>query len=475
MDKIDSLHTDFYQINMGYAFFKDGIHEKEAVFDLYFREIPFKHGYAVFAGLQRVIEYLNDFKFSDEDIEYLMQFEYDQDYLVYLKQLRFTGNLVSVVEGEIVFANEPLISIKAPLIQAQLIETALLNIVNYQTLIASKASRLRNLASDKLMFEFGARRAQEIDAALWGTRAAYLAGFDGTSLVSAGKKFGIPIVGTHSHSFVQAYQDELTAFRKYAQTHHDCTFLVDTYNTLKQGVPNAIKVAKELNDKSRFKAIRIDSGDLTYHSNEARKMLDEAGFEDTKIIVSNDLDEDTIASLLLEQAKIDAFGIGTKLITSFSQPALGAVYKLCAIEGENKKLIDVIKLSGNVSKVTYPGEKQLYRLISKKTKKAEVDYITLKSEVIDSNYPLKTYNTEYLDSFKEISDYYVEKLLVPIYEEGRLVYQIPTLNESREYHQKALSLFWSEHKRYRFPARYFVNYSQKYMKNRLDLIKKYQE
>lgn len=466
------LHTDLYQINMAYTYFRDNLANKQAVFEVYFRSIPFGNGYAIFAGLERVVEYLTNFGFSEKDLAFLKEKKYDQDFLDYLKDLKFTGDLYSVPEGEVVFEKEPLMIIKADLIQAQLIETALLNIVNFQTLIATKASRIKNLAPHHDLFEFGARRAQEMDAAIWGARAAYLSGFDGTSLVIAGEKFGIPIVGTHSHSFVQTYPDEITAFKKYALTHNDAVFLVDTYNTLKQGVPNAIKVADELQLKDKFKGIRIDSGDLAYHSNEARKLLDAAGYHNVKIIVSNDLDEDTIASLLLEKAKIDSFGIGTKLITAYSQPALGAVYKMVAIEDDEKKLRDVIKLSSNVEKITNPGFKQVYRIINKESLKAEADIIAGVDEKIEINQPLVMANEAYPSGNKEVNNFILKELYLPIFKQGTLIYDLPTIEEIRVYNQKALNYLWDEQKRYRFPAKYFVNTTVEYLNRKNALINK---
>lgn len=298
-----TLHTDLYQINMAETYWRDGIHKKRAVFELFFRKLPFGNGYAVFAGLEKVIQFIQNFRFSEEDLEYLKnEVGYKEDFLAYLKDLRFTGTIRSMKEGELVFGNEPILRVDAPLAEAQLIETALLNIVNYQTLIATKASRIKQVVGDDVAMEFGTRRAQEMDAAVWGTRAAYLAGFDATSNVRAGKMFGIPVSGTHAHAMVQAYKDEYTAFHKYAETHKDCVFLVDTYDTLRLGVPNAIKVAKELGDQINFIGIRLDSGDLAYLSKEARKMLDEAGFKDAKIIASSDLDEYTIINLKAQGA-----------------------------------------------------------------------------------------------------------------------------------------------------------------------------
>lgn len=360
-----ALHTDLYEINMVQSYWEDGIHNKRAVFEVFFRKMPFGHGYAVFAGLEKVIDYLRNFKFTESDLAYLREIGYPEDFLTYLKTVRFTGTLRSVVEGEIVFGNEPLIRVEAPLAEAQLIETALLNIVNYQTLIATKASRIKQVVGDEPVAEFGTRRAQEMDAAIWGARAAVIGGCDSTSNVRAGKLFGIPVSGTLAHSMVQVYHDEYTAFHKYASTHKNCIFLVDTYDTLKSGVPNAIRVAKELGDQIRFVGIRIDSGDLAYLSKKARKMLDEAGFPEAKIFASNDLDEHTIINLKAQGAQIDSWGVGTKLITAFDQPALGAVYKLVAIE-EDGKLIDTIKISGNPEKVTTPGLKKFIGLLINK-------------------------------------------------------------------------------------------------------------
>src|SRR5690606_28447169 len=283
----------------------------------------------------------------------------------FLQELRFTGTIRSMKEGEVVFHNEPILQVEAPFVEAQLVETALLNIVNYQTLIATKASRIRQVVNDELALEFGTRRAQETEAAIWGTRAAYIGGFNGTSNVRAGKIFGLPVAGTHAHAMVQAYQDDYTAFKKYAEAHQDCVFLVDTYDTLRSGVPAAIKVAKEFGDKINFNGIRLDSGDMAFLSKEARKMLDEAGFKDAKIFASSDLDEYTILHLKAQGAKIDSWGVGTKLITAYDQPALGAVYKLVSFEDEHGEMQDTIKISSNDEKVTTPGRKEVYRIVNR--------------------------------------------------------------------------------------------------------------
>ncbi|MEG0569291.1 MAG: nicotinate phosphoribosyltransferase [Erysipelotrichales bacterium] len=471
-----SLHTDLYQINMAYAFFNDNVHERKATFELYFRKNPFGNGYAVYAGLERIVEYLSMFKFNQEDIDYLRHLDYSEEFLEYLSNISFTGKIRSVLEGEIVFAKEPLVIVEANLIEAQLIETALLNIVNFQTLIATKASRIKNIAATQLCMEFGSRRAHEMDAALWGTRAAYICGFDGTSLVEAGRRFGIPIMGTHSHSFVQVYQDEYIAFKKYAQSHKECTFLVDTYDTLKSGIPNAIKVANEFDSsKNTFNAIRIDSGDLAYQSKEARRLLGEAGYHDTKITVSNDLDEETIASLLLEGARIDSFGIGTKLITAYDQPALGAVYKLVAIENEEGSIVDVIKTSDNTEKVTTPGSKVVYRIVNKDTNKSAGDYIALKDEYIDESLPLKMFDELSPLNHKMIKNFKAIDIHKDIYIDGKLVYDLPTIEQIRAFHQSSLTYLWDENRRYKNPAKYFVDLSQACWDNKRRLIEKYKK
>lgn len=454
------LHTDLYQINMGETYWNDGIHERTAIFDLYFRSMPFNSGYAIFSGLERIVQFIEHFKFTESDIEYLREVGYQNDYLDYLKSLRFTGNIRAMKEGELCFNNEPLIRVEAPLIQAQLIETALLNIVNFQTLIATKASRIKQVVRDEIVMEFGTRRAQEMDAAIWGARAAMIGGFDSTSNVRAGKLFGIPISGTHAHSMVQTYDDEYTAFKKYAERHKNCVFLVDTFHTLKSGVPNAIKVAKELGDKINFIGIRLDSGDIAYLSKEARRMLDEAGFTEAKIFASNDLDEQTITSLKAQGAKVTAWGVGTKLITAYDQPALGAVYKLVAIEEENGELSDRIKISNNAEKVTTPGKKNVYRIINTKTNKSEGDYITLedeepnKEERLKMFHPVHTYKMKYIKHFKAVDLHH------DIFKDGKRVYTLPEIKEIREFAFNNLDILWEENKRYLNPEEYPVDLSK---------------
>ncbi|MEN1967219.1 nicotinate phosphoribosyltransferase [Lentibacillus sp. N15] len=470
-----ALHTDLYQINMAETYWGDNMHNRRAVFELYFRKLPFDNGYGIFAGLERIIDYIKGFQFYESDLAYLRELGYREDFIDYLRRMRFNGTIKSLREGEIVFGNEPILRVEANLAEAQLIETALLNIVNYQTLIATKASRMKQIVQDQSMMEFGTRRAQELDAAIWGTRAAFIGGFDATSNVRAGKIFGIPVAGTHAHSMVQAYRDDYQAFKKYAERHRDCVFLVDTYDTLRSGVPNAIKVAKEFGDRINFLGIRLDSGDMSYLSKGARKMLDEAGFFDAKIYASNNLDESTIMSLQAQGAKIDVWGVGTKLITAYDQPALGAVYKLVAIENDKGKMDDTIKISGNPEKVTTPGEKKLYRIINTTSDHAEGDYITLEEENPNEEESLNMFHPVHTYVSKIVTDFHAVNLHHDIFKDGRLIYDNPSLQEIQTYAKEQLKLFWDEHKRTHNPEDYAVDLSQKTWDNKMDNIRQVRE
>lgn len=455
------LHTDLYQINMVQTYWKDAVHQRKAVFELYFRKLPFGNGYAIFAGLKKVMEFINNFGFSQSDIEYLREEgKYPEEFLHYLQNLKFTGTIRGMREGELVFANEPILRIEAPLAEAQLIETPLLNIVNYQTLIATKASRIKEVTGEDIVMEFGTRRAHEFDAAIWGTRAAYIGGFSATSNVRASKLFGIPVSGTHAHAMIQTYRDEYTAFKKYAAAHKDCVFLVDTYDTLRSGVPNAIKVAEELGDQINFIGIRLDSGDLAYLSKVARKMLDDAGFKETKIMASNDLDEYTIMHLKSQGAKIDAWGIGTKLITAYDQAALGGVYKLASIENENGEMVDTIKISANPEKVTIPGRKRVYRIVNNENGHAEGDYIALDEENIQQTERLKMFHPVHTYISKFVTNFTAIELHENIVENGKVVFEEPTIQETQAYAQENLKLLWCEYKRTMNPEEYPVDLSQ---------------
>ena len=414
-----TLHTDLYQINMMQTYWELGRADLHAVFECYFREMPFNHGYAVFAGLERLVNY--------SDIAYLRGLEvYPEGFLEYLQNFEFKATVRSAREGELVFANEPLIQVEGPLAHCQLVETALLNMVNFQTLIATKAARIKSVIGEDPLLEFGTRRAQELDAAVWGTRAAYIGGADATSNVRAGKIFGIPASGTHAHSLVQSYGNDYEAFKAYAQTHKDCVFLVDTYDTLRVGVPSAIKVAREFGDKINFQGVRIDSGDMAYISKKVRQQLDEAGFTDAKIYASNDLDENTILSLKMQKAKIDVWGVGTKLITAYDQPALGAVYKLVSMEDESGQMQDTIKLSSNAEKVSTPGKKQVWRITKKADGKSEGDYITFSDERPDVAEEIYMFHPLYTYINKNVRDFNANPLLKDIFVDGELIYGLPS-------------------------------------------------
>ena len=472
MYKDDSLtlHTDLYQINMMQVYFNKGIHNKKAVFEAYFRKVPFENGYAVFAGLERIVRYLENLSFSDSDLSYLEELGYPEEFLDYLKNLKMELTVKSAKEGDLVFANEPLVQIEGPLAQCQLVETAILNIINYQTLVATKAARIRSVIEDEPLLEFGTRRAQEMDAAIWGTRAAIIGGANATSNVRAGKIFNIPVSGTHAHALVQTYGDDYQAFKAYAETHKDCVFLVDTYDTLRVGVPNAIRVAKEMGEKINFLGVRLDSGDLAYLSKKVRQQLDDAGFPNAKIYASNDLDENTILNLKMQKAKIDVWGVGTKLITAYDQPALGAVYKIVSIETDAGSMRDTIKLSNNAEKVSTPGKKQVWRITSRAKGKSEGDYITFAVTDVTQLDEIDMFHPTYTYINKTVRDFDAVPLLVDIFDKGKLVYQLPSLQEIQEYGRKEFDQLWDEYKRVLNPQDYPVDLARDVWQNKMDLI-----
>ncbi|WP_027092438.1 nicotinate phosphoribosyltransferase [Cohnella thermotolerans] len=472
-----TLHTDKYQINMMYAHWLGGTENDRVVFEAYFRKLPFGNGFAVFAGLERFVEYVRHLRFDDEILAYLANQEerYDPAFLEKLRQFRFTGNIWSMEEGTVVFANEPLVRVEARAFEAHLLETALLNFINYQTLIATKAARIRQVAPNETLLEFGTRRAQEADAAVWGARASYIAGFDATSNLRAGMLFGIPVSGTHAHAWVQQHETEEEAFEKYAQAlPNQVTLLVDTYDTLRSGVPNAIKVAKRMEARgSRMNAIRLDSGDLSYLSKAARKMLDDAGLDYVKIVASNDLDENIILDLKAQGARIDVWGVGTQLITAADQPALGGVYKLVAREKDGK-WEPVIKISGNPEKVSTPGAKDVYRIIDRKSGMAIADYVALTDETdVQRGEPIELFDPVHPYIHQVVEDYEAQSLLKPIFRDGELAGELPDLGAIREHHLRQLSLFWPEYLRKLNPEPYPVDLSTKAWKLKMDLIRKY--
>lgn len=471
-----TLQTDAYELSMMQTYWRQGIGNRHAVFEVFFRKMPFENGYAVFAGLSHIIRYLNNLHFTKNDIEYLHSTGFfDDEFIDYLANFEFHGTVRSMVEGELVFNHEPIIQVEGTLLETQLVETALLNIVNYQIVVATKAARIKNIVGDQPVMEFGTRRAQEFDAALWGTRAAYIGGFDSTSNVRAGKLFGIPIAGTHAHALVQTYMNDYEAFKAYAQTHHDCTFLVDTFDTLRSGVPSAIRVANEMGDKINFKAVRIDSGDMAYLSKKVRQMLDDAGYPNVKIVASNDLDEKTILNLKTQGAKIDAWGIGTKLITAMDQPTLGAVYKMVSVENADGEMVDTMKLSNNVAKMSTPGKHQVWRINDKKDGKNEGDLVTLVGEDPRKLDSLYMFDPNYTFLNKTVTDFTARPLLQDIFVDGKQVYEEPTLKEIHDARQGHMDRLWDEYRRDLNPEVYPVDLSQKCYDNKMKMIKQIHE
>ncbi len=458
-----TMLTDLYQLTMMYGYHKCGMSKKVSVFDLFYRRAACESAYAIAAGLEQVIEFINNLHFTDEDITYLRSLSlFDEEFLKLLKEFKFTGEIYAVKEGTVIFPYEPIVRVKAPIMEAQLIETALLNLINHQTLIATKASRVVYAAEGSSVLEFGLRRAQGPDAGIYGARAAIIGGCSSTSNVLTGELFGIPAKGTHAHSWVMSFPQEIDAFRAYADIFPDtCLLLVDTYDTLKSGVPNAIKVFEEMRTKGHKPiGIRLDSGDLAYLSKKARIMLDNAGFHDAKIFASSDIDEWLIRDMKLQGAKIDVWGVGTKLITGDGCPALGGVYKLSA-EIENGNMIPKIKVSDNVEKITNPGYKKLMRLYDNNSRKAIADLIMLDDEIIDETQPLVIFHP--VDTWKRmrLTNYHTKELLVPVYVEGKQVYESPSLMDIQEYAKQDLATFWDEIKRLINPQEYKVDLSYK--------------
>ena len=470
-----TLVMDLYELTMSYNYFKLGKKDEIVYFDMFYRNNPDNGGFVLFAGLQQLIECIKDMRFSESDIDYLRSLnKFDEEFFDYLRHFKFTGTIYAVKEGTPVFPYEPLITVKAKLIEAQLIETFLLVTVNHQSLIATKTQRVVREAKGRLVMEFGARRAQGYDGANYGARAAYIGGADGTATVSAGKEFDIPVFGTMAHSFVQSFDSEYEAFRAYAQVYPDsCTLLVDTYDTLKSGIPNAIKVSKEVLEPmgKRLGGIRLDSGDISYLTKKCRKMLDDAGLTDCKITVSNSLDEYLIRSILEQGAKIDSFGVGENLIVSKSSPVFGGVYKLVALEKEGK-IVPKIKISENVEKITNPGYKKVYRLIEKETNKAIADIMTFYDEVLDENEDLTIYhqNSKWKNKTLKAGTYKIMPLQHEVFMDGECVYPEYNLKEIREYSKGQKELLWDELFRLEYPHTYYIDLSKKLIDYKLKLL-----
>ena len=464
-----TMLTDFYEITMANGYFCSDMADDIAYFDMFFRKIPDGGGYAVMAGLEQVIDYLENLKFTDDDIEFLQSKGiFDKRFLDYLRDFEFTCDVWAVPEGTPIFPGEPVVTVRGPVMQAQFIETMLLLIINHQSLIATKASRIVRAAAGRPVMEFGTRRAHGASAAVYGARAAYIGGCAGTACTISDMDQGIPAMGTMAHSWVQMYDDEYEAFKKYAEIYPtNCTLLVDTYNVLKSGVPAAIKVFKEV--KPEKMGIRIDSGDITYLTKKARKMLDDAGLEECSIVVSNSLDEYLIRDIISEGACVDSFGVGERLITAGSEPVFGGVYKLAALEKDGR-MIPKIKKSENVEKITNPGFKNVFRLFDKDSNRALADVIVLNGERIPEDGEYEIFDPEAVWKRKKIKNFYVKDLREKIFDGGRCVYQCPDIDEIRDYCAEQLDAMWDEMKRFENPQTYYVDLSYDLWKLKHDMI-----
>ncbi|WP_101772557.1 nicotinate phosphoribosyltransferase [Peptostreptococcus faecalis] len=472
-----TMLTDLYQLTMINGYYESNVHEDIAVFDIFFRKNVCEGGYTIVCGIEEIVKYIENLKFKESDLDYLRSLNlFDEKFLEFLKRFKFTGDICAVEDGTIMFPGEPIITVKAPLYQAQLIETAMLTIVNFMTLIATKSSRVCNAAKGDPVLEFGLRRAQGPEAGLYGAKAAIIGGCNGTSNVLAGKMFDVNISGTHAHSWVQKFDTELDAFRAYAKTYPDtCLLLIDTYDVLNSGVENAITVFNELRASGHEPlGVRLDSGDLTYLSKEVRKRLDEAGFENAKITASNDLDEYTITALKQEGALIDSWGVGTKLITSFDYPSLGGVYKLAGVFDSNGNLEPKIKLSENPEKMNNPGLKKVIRIYNNTTSKAEADLIMLSDENIDTENPIEIFDPVYTWKRKTYYNYTIREMLKPLFIDGKCVRTHKTVNEIKEYTKNELNSIWDQYKRIKNPHVYKVDLSEKLwtLKNNMVASKK---
>ncbi len=460
-----TLLCDFYEFTMANGYFEKGIGDKTTYFDVFFRRAPDNAGFAIAAGLEQVIQYINNLSFTEDDIAFLSaKGLFSDKFLAYLKDFSFTGDIYAVPEGTPIFPNEPILTVKATAIQAQLIETFILLALNHQSLIATKANRIVRAANGRRVLEMGTRRAQGSDGAIMGSRAAYIGGCDATSCTISDKYFGVPSVGTMAHSWVQMFEDEYTAFKTYCKLYpNNTTLLVDTYNVLKSGIPNAIKAFKEIlipQGITEF-AVRLDSGDIAYLSRKARKMLDKEGLTNCKIVATNSLDEHLIRDIIIQGGEIDIFGVGERLITSKSNPVFGGVYKLSAIEDESGNITPKIKISENVSKITNPHYKKLYRIFSNETEMAIADLICVHDEVIDQTKPIKLFDPNYIWKTTKVTDYKIIELQVPIFIKGKQVYTSPPLAEIREYAKTQIGLLWEEVRRFENPHTYYVDLSKK--------------
>ena len=469
-----TMLCDFYELTMGNGYFKNGYKDRITYFDVFFRRVPDGGGFAIAAGLEQLIEYIENLHFSPEDIAYLRGRKlFDEEFLTYLENFRFTGDIYAIPEGTPVFPREPLVTVRAPAIEAQLIETFTLLSVNHQSLIATKANRIVRAARGRTVLEFGSRRAQGADAAIVGARAAYIGGCHGTACAISDEQFGVPAGGTMAHAWVQMFDTEYDAFKTYCEIYPtNATLLVDTYDTLRSGVPNAIRAFDEVLKPLGITkcGIRLDSGDMAYLSRKAREMLDDAGWTDCKISVSNSLDEYLIQDLLLQGAQIDMFGVGERMITARSEPVFGGVYKLAAVEDENGTIIPKIKVSENVEKITIPHFKKVYRFYGRDTGKAIADYITLYNEQVDDEKDIELFDPSATWKAKTVYNFTARELQVPIFLGGKCVYECPTLEQIREYCRQQVDTLWDEVKRFDYPHKYYVDLSQKLWQMQQDLL-----
>ncbi len=472
-----TMLMDFYELSMANGYFNNGKKDTVAYFDMFFRKVPDNGGFAIMAGLRQLIDYLKNLKFTQKDLELFRRKGFNEDFIEYLKHFNFSCDVWAIPEGTPIFPGEPIITVKGPVIEAQLIETMVLLTINHQSLIATKANRIKRAAGDKIIMEFGSRRAQGYDGAIYGARAAYIGGCDATACTIDERDYGVPAVGTMAHSWIQLFGDELEAFRAYARQYPDnCTLLVDTYNVLKSGIPNAIKAFNEeiIPRGFRPKGIRIDSGDITYLSIKARKMLDEAGFPDCKIVASNSLDENIIRDMLIQGAKVDSFGVGERLITAASTPVFGGVYKIVAVE-ENGVPVPRIKLSENVQKITTPCAKKVYRLFDRDSGKAIADVITLIDEEIDDSKEYELFDPDYTWKRKLVRNFYAKPLLVKIFEGGKCCYNSPDIKDIKAFCNEQVNTLWEEVKRFENPHTYYVDLSQKLWDEKKRLLDDYAE
>lgn len=467
-----TMLTDFYEISMANGYFQSDIRDQEAVFDMFFRRVPDNGGFAIMAGVEQLIKYMKNLKFTTEDIEYLRGKKcFSEDFLEYLKNFKFTCDVWAVPEGTPIFPHEPIVTVKGPLIQAQFVETFILLTINHQTLIATKSNRIVRAAQGRPVMEFGTRRAQGASAAVDGARASYIAGCVGTACTIADRDYGVPALGTMAHSWVQTFDSEYEAFKEYTRIYPDnAVLLIDTYNVLKSGLPNAIRVFKEM--KPEKMGIRIDSGDIAYLTKKCRKILDENGLEDCSIVISNSLDEYLIRDVILEGAQIDSFGVGERLITSKSEPVFGGVYKLAAIE-RNGQLVPKMKISENVEKITNPGFKRVYRLYDKESNKAIADVITMHDETIPEQDGYEIFDPNAIWKKKWLKNFYAKELLVPIFQKGECVYESPSLDEIRQSCKEQIETLWEETLRFENPQTYYVDLSKKLWSTKQDILNRY--